>query len=156
MSQIRQYLHDDQLLSSTAQADPHHLLTLGYLLDPTTNAITVKPTTPGDANLDGTVNADDYALLDRSFARSLSDAHWQDGDFNYDGTVDQNDYLLIDTTLGQAQAFSPGFLAQRESQFGATYVSILLISVPEPTSPLACLFAGSLLARLRPRKRHGI
>jgi hypothetical protein len=114
---------------------------------------------PGDANLDGIVNADDYALLDRGYNRYLTGripanrAGWTDGDFNYDGLIDQNDYLLIDSTLGQAQGFSPGFLSQRESQFGATYVSTLLASIPEPSSlPLLAACGLALLPLTRHRR----
>jgi hypothetical protein len=115
-------------------------------------SLLLLPTLAGDANLDGLITPDDYALLDRSYARSLSNAHWTDGDFNYDGAVDASDYLLIDTALGQAQGFSPGFLAQREQQFGAAYVSTLLSSVPEP-SAIAGVFAGLGCAASRFRRR---
>jgi hypothetical protein len=160
------------LTSANATADPTHTTALAYAeastllsltgtatttwsgqpVDPT--SLLVKLTPYGDANLNGKVDPDDYALLDRSFAQHLPDAHWTDGDFNYDGAVDDSDYLLIDRTLGQAQGFSPDFLSERESQFGATYVENLLTSIPEPSS-LACLFAGfSLLARRRTRPRR--
>ena len=113
-----------------------------------TSSILIRYTLYGDANLSGAIDSDDYTLLDRAYARSLSDAHWQDGDFNYDGAVDANDYLLIDTTLGQSQGLTPDFLSTRESQFGAAYVSQLIASIPEPTSLLAgCGFAFSVLHR---------
>jgi probable HAF family extracellular repeat protein len=107
----------------------------------------------GDANLDGRVDADDYALLDRSFAKSLPDAHWTDGDFNYDGVVDAADYLLIDTTYLLTHPASPDFLSQRQAQFGPAYVQSLLTSIPEPTSFAACGLAAFLVTRRR-RARH--
>jgi hypothetical protein len=148
-SQLRQYLHDNLLTSSAA--DPTHRLAYTN----SGSAVTISLALTGDTNLNGTIDPDDYALLDRSFARSLPDAHWSDGDFNYDGLLDQQDYLLIDTTLGQAQqGLSPGFLSTREQQFGPQYVSTLLASVPEPSSLLAaCGLSLPLLSRrLRPLK----
>ena len=104
----------------------------------------------GDANLDRKVDADDYALLDRSYARSATNALWADGDFNYDGVIDASDYHLIDRVYYLTHGFDPGFLAQRESQFGETYVSTLLASLPEP-SLVAWLAAASPLFRRRRR-----
>lgn len=117
----------------------------GQTIDATT--LLLLPTLPGDANLDGKINADDYALLDRSYAQSLASAHWQDGDFNYDGVVNSADYLLIDTTLAQSQPLSPFFLSQRESQFGAAYIQSLLTSVPEPTLAFTLFAALPFLRR---------
>lgn len=142
---IRQYLHNHQLISSTASADSLHAL--GYRLNPD-NTVTVQPALIGDANLDGTLNADDYAILDRAFARNTSNALWMDGDFNYDGAITAADYLLIDTTNCQLQGLSPEFLSLRESQFGPDYVSQLLISIPEPTL-LSLLLAPVPFSRRR-------
>jgi hypothetical protein len=153
------------ITSSTAAADPAHSLAVGYAdasallglngtkngtiagqsVDATTVILQVVPY--GDANLDGKVNADDYALLDKGLSSHAST--WWLGDFNYDGTVDQNDYLLIDTTyLSTHPASAPDLLVQRESRFGPAYVSALLTSIPEPSS-VACLFAGLLFTRRR-------
>jgi hypothetical protein len=110
----------------------------------------LRSTRFGDANLDGTIDADDYALLDRGYAKHLTG--WINGDFNYDGQITSDDYLLIDRTLfSQAQGFSPGFLSMRESQFGRQYVSALLASVPEPS---LSLFAAYSLASLLPGRRR--
>ena len=105
---------------------------------------------PGDANVDGTVNADDFALIDKGFAAHL--AGWSNGDFNGDGVVDQNDYLIIDAAFLQHGGADPAaLLAERESQFGTAYVQELLASVPEPASLAACGFALlPLLSRRRP------
>jgi hypothetical protein len=103
----------------------------GQTVDATT--LLLKPTLNGDANLDGVVDADDYALLDRSFVRGTTDAHWTDGDFDYSGVIDAADYLLIDSVFGRTHGFSPAFLAERESRFGGAYVSELLAGVPEPS-----------------------
>jgi hypothetical protein len=162
--QLRQYLHTHQLYSSTANSDPTHLLAIGYIdnsllgvstwsnLPVSPTATLTKLTDYGDANLDGKVNADDYALIDRAYAQHLTSATWSQGDFNYDGVINQNDYLLIDRTyLLQTQGFSPGFLAQRESQFGPAYVTELLISLPDPSLSSILYPLSSIL--LLPRRR---
>lgn len=140
---LRQYLHDGLLVSSTAAADQQHRLVLGYLFNPASNSIIVKTTYIGDANLDGQIDADDFALIDRGFAKRLGT--WSDGDFNYDGVVTSADYFQIDRTYFQQGApLSPGYLALRESQFGADYVSDLLVSIPEP-SLISCILVGGVL-----------
>lgn len=149
---VRQYLHDSLLVSSTAAADPQHLLGLGYLSDAGTGIITVETTYIGDSNLDGKVDADDYALIDRGYAKGLS--LWSDGDFNYDGLVTAADYLLIDRTFAlQGNPLSATLLASRESQFGADYVHALLVSIPEPSSGF--IFATLVPFALRRKRRVG-
>ncbi|HZZ42214.1 MAG TPA: NF038122 family metalloprotease [Tepidisphaeraceae bacterium] len=150
--------------SSSAASDPHHITAIAYAeasqlnlttwngqpVDSTT--LITKLTYYGDANLDGLVNADDYALLDRGFAKHLTT--WTNGDFNYDGVINSADYLLIDKSflLSQAPGFSPGsLLSQRESQFGPTYVTELLTTLPEP-SLSSILYPLSSLLLLSPRR----
>lgn len=130
--------HDSSNFTDTAQrlrtsnaADPNH--GLGYL-DDGTSKLTVMYTWYGDANLDGTVNGDDYALLDRAAAKGLG-ASWVNGDFNFDGSIDAADYLAIDTSYGKITGQLPEpLLAAREAQFGAQYVAELIAAVPEPAS----------------------
>jgi hypothetical protein len=134
---LRQYLLAGQLRSSTAASDPQSLLGLGYA-PASAAALLVRSTYLGDANLDGAITADDYALLDKGFA--TGGGFWWQGDFTYDGSVNALDYLLIDRSLAlQGGPLSPTFLAGRESQFGPAYVRQLLMSVPEPS------FAGCLV-----------
>jgi len=102
--------------------------------------------------MDGTINADDYALLDRGFAMNRTD--WSNGDFNYDGAVTSADYLLADTSYGKINGLlAPGFLAQRQSEFGSGYVAALTAAVPEPSSLFACVFAASFLPAFKRRRR---
>jgi GH25 family lysozyme M1 (1,4-beta-N-acetylmuramidase) len=72
-------------------------------------AIVVRYTYTGDANLDGTVNADDLSLLALSAAQQQTaqtnnqpapTVYWYNGDFNYDGTINSDDFLLL--SLGSA------------------------------------------------------
>src|SRR5207248_2751966 len=74
------------------------------------NAVLVKTTYYGDHDLDGDVDADDYAAIDAGFAGSLSG--WFNGDNDYSGgRPNSDDYFRIDkafsgqgATLGQVPA----------------------------------------------------
>jgi hypothetical protein len=99
------------------------------------NAVLVKYTWNGDADLNGIVDANDYFRIDRGFAAGGSG--WINGDFDYSGGVDANDYFLID----KAFAGQMGVL-------GAP------VAVPEPSA--ACLIgAGGLIVMGRRRRLGG-
>jgi autotransporter-associated beta strand protein len=158
---VRQYLLNNQVFSSTANADPQNRFTVAYIessLLPTQSAgapdltsLLLRTTYFGDANVDGTIDAGDFSLIDRGFAANAG--VWWQGDFNHDGSVTSADYLLIDRVFTQQSgSFSPSaaLLAQRESQFGPDYVAALVTSIPEPSSLLtACGLALPLLRRRR-------
>jgi hypothetical protein len=119
-------------------------------------SLLIKYTWYGDANLDGRVRADDFALIDRGFARHLSagSARWTDGDFNYDGSVTSADYLLMDAAYGtQTGVLSPELLAEREREFGEAYVAALIAAVPEPSSGV--VVACAVLAPVGRGRRRG-
>lgn len=72
----------------------HYTTFAGQAVAP--NAVLVKYTYNGDANLDGVADADDYSYWLNGFL-GLTDASvrgWLRGDFNYDGRVDAEDYTL--------------------------------------------------------------
>ena len=62
--------------------------------------IQVMYTLLGDANLDGTVNAEDFTQFSQHLGQS--GMMWDDGDFNYDGTVNAEDFTLLSQNSGQA------------------------------------------------------
>jgi hypothetical protein len=66
------------------------------------NAVLVKYTYYGDANLSGTVNFDDYVKVDTGFSGKR--IGWNNGDFNGDGSVNFDDYTLIDLAFNQQAA----------------------------------------------------
>ena len=62
------------------------------------DAVLVRYTFVGDANLDGKVNTSDFALLAAGF--SQTSAGWVQGDFNYDGVVNALDFNIFATQFG--------------------------------------------------------
>lgn len=152
------------ITSSTAAADGQLREAIGYAeasalgvstwagVGVDTTAVVTKLTWYGDANLDGKVNADDYALIDRGFARHLTG--WVNGDFDYSGTIDSADYLLIDRVeIQQSGVLSPALLAEREAEFGPSYAAQLLVVTPEPSSVMIVGLVGTgVLSRRRNRR----
>ena len=57
-------------------------------------------TLAGDSNLDGTVNALDFAAISAHYGQTGAD--WIEGDFNYDGLVDVADFNLLAANFNQA------------------------------------------------------
>ena len=54
---------------------------------------------PGDANLNGTVDQNDFDLVIGNFG---SAGGWTQGDFNYNGVIDQNDFDLVLGNFGSS------------------------------------------------------
>jgi hypothetical protein len=96
----------------------------------------------GDLNVDGTINADDYAWIDlySKFAGSFGYGH---GDINYDGAINADDYATIDSnSVRQGIPF-----ATRASMAAASS----LVAVPEPAVAAVLVFG---LPFLRRRRQH--
>jgi hypothetical protein len=79
----------------------------GVVAGLTPGEIEIAYTLYGDANLDGTVNSEDFTL----FSNNLGQAGggWDDGDFNYDGTVNTEDFLLFSDNQNQSASQSAAF-----------------------------------------------
>jgi hypothetical protein len=103
----------------------------------------------GDANLDGTVNAEDYTAFSHNVGQS--GMMWDDGDFNYDGTVNAEDYTLFAHNLGQSAVLaSPGDMINNGADLEINSTSLTIASVPDPASLcLLLLGAAGFLARRR-------
>jgi hypothetical protein len=102
-------------------------------------AILYRLTRYGDANLDGTVNLQDFNRLAANFGAANS--FWHRGDFNYDGTVNLQDFNLLAANFG-LQAAGPTVTPEDWARLGA--------AIPEPASvALLGIGAVALLARRR-------
>ena len=103
------------------------------------NAVLLRYTYNGDANLDGVINSDDYFRIDSGFLAQPASPGYRDGDFNYDGSINSDDYFLIDSAfLGQA------------GTLGATVAASV---VPEPTTVMA-VACMAILGSLQRRRRR--
>jgi hypothetical protein len=100
----------------------------------------------GDANLDGTIDAGDYGIID-NFVQVAGADGYGNGDFNYDGFIDAGDYGIIDNNIqSQGPAFPVGGSADSTGLAGVT-------AVPEPAS-LGVLGLGAFGLLARRRRRH--
>jgi autotransporter-associated beta strand protein len=101
----------------------------------------------GDANLDGTVNSEDFT----PFSNNLNESgrSWDQGDFNYDGTVNSEDFTPFSHDLNQSASLAASESGTLLSPLiGAD--SISLTNVPEPASIGLVAIAGcGLLTRRR-------
>ena len=68
------------------------------------NTVLLKYTYNGDANLDGLIDADDYAQIDAGYATRGTAKGFRNGDFDYSGAINADDYFLIDQSMGSQAA----------------------------------------------------
>ncbi|HEV8606137.1 MAG TPA: hypothetical protein VGQ99_12265 [Tepidisphaeraceae bacterium] len=80
------------------------------------DTILVKYTYDGDSNLDGDVDADDYARMDAGFASRGNPGFqsiYRNGNLNYIGSVNSDDYFLIDRAFsGQGAPLATAAVAE--------------------------------------------
>jgi probable HAF family extracellular repeat protein len=105
-------------------------------------SVLIRTTRYGDANLDGTVNLQDFNRLAAHFG--ATGAFWHDGDFNYDGSVNLADF--------NALAANFGLSAGADSAVDPGDWSALASSIPEPAALGAMFGSGVILVR-RLRRR---
>ena len=135
------------IVSASAAADAARLTAVGVIqndqggspiytasnpfdgITPGPSDVLVKFTYYGDANLDGVVDGQDYALIDAGYASGGMLTGWYWGDFNYDGAVDASDYTLIDNAFNaQATSLSPTSIVAVDT------AEVAAASVPEPAA----------------------
>jgi len=133
--------------------------------------------TPGDTDLNGQIDFDDYSRTDVGF--NTQPGGWENGDFNGDGTIDFDDYSLIDVSfntqggggmLMRAMRWLSGedhsergmnspplqMVEQHFNEFGESYAQAFIAAVPEPaTIALILPSTASLLLRRSNRRRAG-
>jgi hypothetical protein len=107
----------------------------------------IKYTLLGDANLDGTVNGEDFSQFSHNLGQS--GAVWDQGDFNYDGTVNSEDFAPFSHNLGQTLGAGPLEIAQNNLSLG-------LANVPEPASVGLMVAAGLGILSRRRRARSAM
>jgi len=73
---------------------------VGQSVDDT--SILIRHTRYGDADLDGTVNLNDFNRLAANFGSTTS--RWSQGDFTYDARTNLDDFNLLAANFGTAQA----------------------------------------------------
>ena len=98
----------------------------------------VNPTLlPGDANLDGTVDVQDLAILAANYRKQVTGG-WTQGDFNNDGVVDIQDLALL--AANYRHSYASGVVPDYAG-FDAAAIQVLsqagLTMVPEPGA-LSC------------------
>jgi hypothetical protein len=105
----------------------------------------VMYTWAGDANLDGSVNADDYASIDL-YSTVPGEGSWNHGDFNYDGAINADDYALIDSNVQNL-----GYVPYWTTDGARAAATAGLTAVPEPSTGLLLGIAAAGLFRRRRR-----
>ncbi|HEV8293616.1 MAG TPA: family 10 glycosylhydrolase, partial [Tepidisphaeraceae bacterium] len=140
------------ITSSIAAADSRGITTIGVILNDNgqggplystfdgqsvdLNSILMKFTYTGDSDLDGDVDADDYAHIDTGFAAGLSG--YANGDYDLSGSINSDDFFLID------RAFS-----SQGTPLSAFSESVS--AVPEPTALGGIAYGLVVLRRRRCR-----
>jgi hypothetical protein len=104
-------------------------------------AVLVRYTRYGDANIDGQVNLQDFNRLATAFG-TTGTALWSQGDFNYDGNVNLQDFNRLASNFG-LNASGPGVTPADWSALAA--------AVPEPA---AAVPGALVLCGLLRRRRH--
>jgi hypothetical protein len=100
----------------------------------------------GDANLDGTIDAGDYGIID-NFVQVAGASGYGNGDFNYDGFIDAGDYGIIDNNIqAQGAPFPVG-----DGGGGEALASVT--AVPEPVAA-GWVVATSMMCLCRHRRRR--
>ncbi|HEY1686121.1 MAG TPA: hypothetical protein VGG19_15250 [Tepidisphaeraceae bacterium] len=108
------------IISSDAQADSSATTGIGYYDNGST--IVIRDTWLGDANCDGTINADDLSLIMLGQAQHAT--HWQDGNVNYDTQVNADDWSKITYAIAYSQ--TQAFPAFSQAPISVDYLSQLL------------------------------
>jgi glucose/arabinose dehydrogenase len=112
-------------------------------------------TTPldGDANLDGSVNGSDFALLAGNFGRT--GRAWGEGDFNDDGSVNGTDFALLAGNFGRNLAGAGASVDAADWAALESFGAEAGVPVPEPgtAAGISCVLMGGLLSRRAGRRR---
>ncbi|MGC4032247.1 MAG: PEP-CTERM sorting domain-containing protein [Tepidisphaeraceae bacterium] len=113
-----------------------------------TTTLSLAITLPGDADLNGTVNFNDFLALQASFGNAGTS--FQLGNFNGDANTDFNDFLALQSNFGQSVGGTAATAATAE-EFAALSAFATAHAVPEPASVTLFVTAtgGVILRRAR-------
>ncbi len=163
---IRQYLQSGYnngawngtgISSSTAAAASSYALGYadgadGIVAGLSSGQIEVKYTLYGDANLDGVVNGNDFAILATHLGRALKS--WDQGDFTYAGAVSGEDFALLISNLGKADNGADVAIAPADWTAIDAFAEAngLMADVPEPASMGMVFVVGGAFMGRRTRR----
>ena len=114
------------------------------------HSIIARYTWVGDANLDGTVTSNDFAMLAANYG--ATGKGWVQGDFNFDGTVNALDFNALANNYGEVpplNAALPGMLPDAAMPDAAVNLGSV---VPEPASVISVLLLGGMSVGVRRRR----
>jgi hypothetical protein len=125
-------------MSSVAQTNPNY--GLGYAdsgdagnpANLPSGEIKIMYTLLGDANLDGTVNSEDFTPV--SHNQGLAGMMWDDGDFNYDGTVNSEDFTPLSHNLGQTDQIAATTLVQAGAAAVPATITVVSTAIATPVT----------------------
>lgn len=108
-----------------------------------TNSLTLALTLPGDADLNGTVDFNDFLSLQNNFGQP--NTTFAQGNFNFDEQTDFNDFLALQNNFGQSVAGTPFVATAAEVKAMNAFAA----TVPEPAglSAIGIIAAGILRRR---------
>lgn len=95
-------------------------------------ALVLKYTLAGDANLDGRLNGDDFALADRGKAKGLG--VWVFGDFDYEGAVTAADFAILNTAFASPSPPAPEVTVSGEMESDEATAIELVTAAIDPVS----------------------
>jgi hypothetical protein len=142
------------------------------LVGPLTLHLAAIVAIPGDADLNGLVDGDDYAHIDFGFNTGATG--WENGDFDGNGVIDGDDYALIDFSFNTQRPGALGSIdramdylsgddrslngmntpelrnvVKHFNEFGVPYAQLFMSTVPEPGVVTLLIAVAPLLRRRR-------